>query len=369
MGVVEFDNTTFEINKPKKTDIDYHPSFAWTVKAKIKGIYQPTNFQKSYDVTKSYTKYNQSGPEISVPTSETKESFIKSNVSSSAGSIPKVAKVSAEKLQKVTFKIEKQRVYKDNASGVTFLTKGYGGTFINIPRKSVTIKDTDGLSQSQKPLVEVTMDRATYNRQDQARKVVDGKESFVNELETIRGFESVEREQKLTTEEVYSEIGMTTDEVKAWKKDNNKSIKMPHPKAALEAANNYSNGDITLNEYNEIIQKEMPITPYTKVPKPATIKDVVLALQPNKVQKGIIGLTTEIKDGEKVSSRLDIPSYQSHGIYVDTIHGPKGKGVLGYGQTAVLKNVEFTSNAKKALGVAKGTQSKITICCYGWVVC
>ena len=94
MGIVEFDNTTFEINKPKKTDIDYHPSFAWTVKAKIKGIYQPTNFQKSYDVTKSYTKYNQSGPEISVPTSETKKSFIKSNVSSSAGSIPKVAKVS-----------------------------------------------------------------------------------------------------------------------------------------------------------------------------------------------------------------------------------------------------------------------------------
>ena len=102
MGIVEFDNTTFEINKPKKTDIDYHPSFAWTVKAKIKGIYQPTNFQKSYDVTKSYTKYNQSGPEISVPTSETKKSFIKSNVSSSAGSIPKVAKVAAEKSQVIT---------------------------------------------------------------------------------------------------------------------------------------------------------------------------------------------------------------------------------------------------------------------------
>ena len=398
MSFIEFDNTTFEISKPKKEDVDYHPSFAWTVKAKIKGIYQPTNFQKSYDVTDSYVKYNIEG--VSESTRDTKlekefdlalqgkkindkgkvvkrsetdtggvffegtyqnfqeNKFKTSNVASSAGAIPKVAKVAAEKSQKVTFKIEKQRVYKDNASGVTFLTKGYGGTFINIPRKSVTIKDTDGLSQSQKPLVEVTMDRATYNKQDQARKVVDGKESFVNELETIRGFESVEREQKLTTEEVYSEIGMTTDEVKAWKKDNNKSIKMPHPKAALEAANSYSNGDITLNEYNEIIQKEMPITPYTKVPKPATIKDVVLALQPNKVQKGIIGLTTEIKDGEKVSSRLDIPSYQSHGIYVDTIHGPKGKGVLGYGQTAVLKNVEFTSNAKKALGVAKGTQSK-----------
>jgi hypothetical protein len=242
MSFIEFDNTTFEISKPKKEDVDYHPSFAWTVKAKIKGIYQPTNFQKSYDVTDSYVKYNIEG--VSESTRDTKlekefdlalqgkkindkgkvvkrsetdtggvffegtyqnfqeNTFIKSNVASSAGAIPKVAKVAAEKSQKVTFKIEKQRVYKDNASGVTFLTKGYGGTFINIPKKAVTIKDTDGLSQSQKPLVEVTMDRATYNRQDQARKVVDGKESFVNELETIRGFESVEREQKTTPDSI-----------------------------------------------------------------------------------------------------------------------------------------------------------------------
>ena len=58
MGVVEFDNTTFEISKPKKTDADYHPSFAWTIKAKVLGIYQPTNFHKSYDVTDEYIKYN-----------------------------------------------------------------------------------------------------------------------------------------------------------------------------------------------------------------------------------------------------------------------------------------------------------------------
>jgi hypothetical protein len=47
MGVVEFDNTSFEISKPKPGDADYHPSFAWTVKAKIEGIYQPTKFYKS----------------------------------------------------------------------------------------------------------------------------------------------------------------------------------------------------------------------------------------------------------------------------------------------------------------------------------
>ena len=96
-----------------------------------------------------------------------------------------------QRQQKVVFNVEKQRVYKDNSSGVTFLTKGYGGTFINIPRKAITIKDINGLSESQKPLVEVTMERDVYNKQDQARKVVDGKESFVNELENIRGFKKI----------------------------------------------------------------------------------------------------------------------------------------------------------------------------------
>ena len=61
MGVIEFDNTNFEIRKPKKGDVDYHPSFAYTVLAKINGIYQPTNFYKSYDVTDSYVKYNKEG--------------------------------------------------------------------------------------------------------------------------------------------------------------------------------------------------------------------------------------------------------------------------------------------------------------------
>jgi hypothetical protein len=94
MGVVEFDNTNFEISKPKPGDADYHPSFAWTVKAKIEGIYQPTKFYKSYDVTEEYTKYNQSGPNVSRKAEQTKERFKKANVTSSAGSQPKVAKVS-----------------------------------------------------------------------------------------------------------------------------------------------------------------------------------------------------------------------------------------------------------------------------------
>ncbi len=103
MGVVEFDNTNFEISKPKPGDADYHPSFAWTVKAKIEGVYQPTKFYKSYDVTDEYTKYNQSGPNVSRKAEQTKEQFIKTNVMSSPGSIPKVAKVAKREQKEVRF--------------------------------------------------------------------------------------------------------------------------------------------------------------------------------------------------------------------------------------------------------------------------
>ena len=95
IGLVEFDNTTLEAPlKPKKGDSDYHPSFAWTVKAKINTIVQPTNFYQSTEVTDSYTKFNKSGAVVS--TRENTKDFKSSNVSSSAGSGPKVATVKSE---------------------------------------------------------------------------------------------------------------------------------------------------------------------------------------------------------------------------------------------------------------------------------
>jgi hypothetical protein len=94
IGIVEFDNTNFEVTRPNPGDVDYHPSFAYTIKTKINGIYQPTNFYQSSQVTDSYTKYNKEGAKVS--TKENTKDFEKSNVTSSAGSIPKVAQVSEQ---------------------------------------------------------------------------------------------------------------------------------------------------------------------------------------------------------------------------------------------------------------------------------
>ena len=91
MSVIEFDNTNFKIKKPKPGDVDYHPSFAYTILSTIKGIYQPTKFYKSYDITDTYTKYNLNGETVSRKSKQTPDKFKQSNVTSSAGAIPKVA--------------------------------------------------------------------------------------------------------------------------------------------------------------------------------------------------------------------------------------------------------------------------------------
>lgn len=93
VGLIEFDNNTFEISKPKKGDVDYHPSFAYTIKANINGIYQPTEFYQSNNATESYTKYNKKGKTVSEKAKVGEKKFRTSNVSSSAGAIPKVGTV------------------------------------------------------------------------------------------------------------------------------------------------------------------------------------------------------------------------------------------------------------------------------------
>ena len=96
MTFIEFDPSTFIVEKTNPNDVDHHPSFGWTVKAKIKKILQPNIFYKSYDLTKEYTKYNKKGQKVSRKADVGKKKFIESNVSSSSGAIPKVATLSAE---------------------------------------------------------------------------------------------------------------------------------------------------------------------------------------------------------------------------------------------------------------------------------
>jgi len=114
IGIIEFDNTTFEApSRPKKGDADYHPSFAWTVRAKIKAIVQPTNFYQSTEATDSYTKFNKD--EVVVST--------KTDLKDSEGK-------SVEKLYKIALK--DTRKYRTNKQGKKVIASGkapFSGTF------------------------------------------------------------------------------------------------------------------------------------------------------------------------------------------------------------------------------------------------
>lgn len=157
IGLVEFDNKTFEVSKPKKTDPDYHPSFAWTVKANINGIYQPTDFHQSTNATETYTKYNKDEVSVSEKSKVGADEFAKSNVSSSAGSIPKVAEVSLSRKQnpnRPTIEAVRKKAQELGLSKeqlMEALTKlGYTKAEINSTREQTMSDATDKFNMSQK---------------------------------------------------------------------------------------------------------------------------------------------------------------------------------------------------------------------------
>lgn len=157
------------------------------------------------------------------------------------------------------------------------------------------------------------------------------------------------------------------DALDIWKKENKVSQEQKRVPEVQEAAEKLSEGKITSKEYRHIVKKEQPIKPITSdtFPELPTKKDIagaLLSTDARKVETGIVGLNKTIPDGTRVGSRLDIPSYEKYDTWIVSLHdGTKQGGkAIGYGQTAVLKDVEFMSSAKGGLGIAKG-KSKSTI--------
>ena len=267
----------------------------------------------------------------------------------------------------VTFKVERQRLYSQTDKAYTFKTRGFGGKYVTVPKSQTKIREGESvlgamgqdIGESGKR-IEVNVPSWLFKRNPN--------------LKDIRGFEIVEDKTKkatpktemFTPEKQYADIGMTEEQVQEWKMENILNIKMPHPKAAVDAAKNYADGNISLDEYNAIIKDVMPIKPYTEVPKVPTLKEIVMSLRKNKLRKGVVGLNLTIPDGTLIESRLDIPAYMDFGVYIDTLHngekkeifGAKPKAPVGYSQVAVLNDVTFDSNPRMALKVAQGKQAK-----------
>ena len=117
-----------------------------------------------------------------------------------------------------------------------------------------------------------------------------------------------------------------------------------------EAAKKVASGTMSSKEYSDLVDKYKPITPFSFVPKPASVDEAMSALTANK--KPMYGKTSEIPKGEVVDGRLDIPAYKDHGVWVNSVHR-KGEPTV-YGNVTYLKNGQMIPEPEKALKVAQG---------------
>jgi len=116
----------------------------------------------------------------------------------------------------------------------------------------------------------------------------------------------------------------------------------------------YKSGVITRQEYDEIVLET--IKPYTEVPLPETIEQMEKALASNKVPN--LYKEVEVKDGEFVGIRLDIPAYLRKfpdSAWVPTVHfkGEDGLEKTSHRATVYIKSkgdqkIDFTKRTSQA---------------------
>jgi hypothetical protein len=173
---------------------------------------------------------------------------------------------------------------------------------------------------------------------------------------------TTDKDAKPGYEAAMAAINQTEEERKAWREANKVNQAAERNPVVQQAANDYYNGLINQEKYLDIVRKNQPIKAFKEVPKLPTITEIVNALDERKVGIGIIGATKNIEEGQRVASRLDIPAYSFYDTWVVAVHdGVKEGKNISYGQTAVLKDVNFETFPGKGLNIARGKNSKDTI--------
>jgi hypothetical protein len=146
-------------------------------------------------------------------------------------------------------------------------------------------------------------------------------------------------------------------EVRATVKDDAIQRKNPVMEAA---AKKVSEGKMSHDAYDKVIAKHKPVKPYEFIPKPATDEDAERALKP--AQKDKWRGHEQWPSGRKVGLRLDIPAYENHGVWVNSIHDEEGteenKLPTAYNSVSSVKNATFDAKPDKAIRVATGEQNK-----------
>jgi hypothetical protein len=173
---------------------------------------------------------------------------------------------------------------------------------------------------------------------------------------------TTDKDAKPGYETALDALGETEAQREEWRKKNKVNQKQKRNTVVEQAVKDYYNEEINQEEYLDIVSKNQPIKPFKEVPALPSLEEITNSLDSSKVATGIVGLTKNIEEGEKVATRLDIPAYEDFDTWVVSIHdGVKEGKSVAYGQTAVLKNVDFKTFPGPAIRIAMGTQNKSTI--------
>ena len=121
-----------------------------------------------------------------------------------------------------------------------------------------------------------------------------------------------------------------------------------------EAAKMVERGEMSPAEYDALVNRYKPVSPYRFVPAPATTEDAMRALDENK--RTMFGKASEMSPGERADLRLDIPAYKNHGVWVNSIHR-KGAPTV-YGSVSSVRNATMIGSPDKAMKVATGETPK-----------
>lgn len=418
MTFVEFDPKTFEIVKTKQGDPDHHPSFGWTVKAKIKAIYQPDKYYKSYDLTNEYTKYNTEEVKTSRKTDASEAEFIISNVNSSAGAIPKVAKVDIDSKEQIDFAGIEMKVQEVPAGTSANIPTG-GVAYVPVSKlyNLMDMRDGDrgGLYETDRDKKRVAKIAERFKKEG-FNNIDSGYQTIYVDVDA-GGFGWIgegnhrvlaARQLGMTHLPVRVEFGAARDGKFIYHKNYSRVPTQVVTEQKIEQLKEQA-GKYYHIKYASIWETNLPTNqePVTKdqidwQPSPfgqgnpaivnrtpeiqqaaidllngeidnAEYQELVKIYQPiepittfflpasTKDMKNALDsnkaklLNEPIKDGTEVGLRLDIPAYKNKNIWVVSVHD-KGKSgkSISYGSVAWATDVNFGSNPTIAAFIASG---------------
>ena len=187
-------------------------------------------------------------------------------------------------------------------------------------------------------------------------------------------------EPELQTFDTYKDVGLDEEGLISLQNKLKNSVKqkeedfgLPHrakqdPKV-IEAALSLSKNDIGVEDFRNLIFEKNQPKNWDFVPRPPGVQEIAAAVTGTakgvsgpgdkvpKITRGIINVNKTIEEGAFVSSRLDIPAYNTYDVWAVTIHkarnAKKDKGsVLGFAQTAMLTDVTFVAPAQGGFMIA-----------------